>query len=119
MTVLPKKAVARAYARRNRRTFTDVLRDHGVKERGYMLCTDGAYVALFGRPAHQLRAMMGLPANANLRDHFDGIDLSAVMLVEAMAAKQIQDAVAIGNRACIEVTVETARRVAKVVREGS
>lgn len=107
---------ARADARRNRRNFTDVLKDHGVKDRGYMLCTDGTYRVIFGMATHQLRALMGLPANANLRDHFDGVELSAVMLVEALAAKRIEETLAIGTDACIEVTIETARVVAKLVR---
>lgn len=115
MTSTSKEARARADARRNRRNFTDVLKDHGVVGKGYMLCTDGTYVELFGRPAYQLRAVMGLPANANLRDHLEGVDLGAVVLVEALAAKRIEVSLALGSDACIEVTVEAARLVASMI----
>lgn len=115
MTSAQTSERARADARRNRRNFTDVLKDHGVNGKGYMLCTDGTYVELFGRRAYEIRVMMGLPANANLRDHLDGVGLGAVVLVEALAAKRIEVKLAIGTEACIEVTIEAARQVAKLI----
>lgn len=115
MTTVSTETRARADARRNRRNFTDVLKDHGVNGKGYMLCTDGTYVELFGRRAYELRAMMGLPANANLRDHLEGVDLGAIVLVEALAAKRIEVSLALGTDACVEVTVEAARLVANMI----
>lgn len=82
-----------------------------------MLCTEGTYLALFGRRASQLRALMGLPANANLRDHLEGVDLGAVVLAEALAAKHIEAKLAIGTEACLEVTAAAAHLVASVVND--
>lgn len=115
MTTVSTETRARADARRNRRNFTDVLKDHGVNGKGYMLCTDCTYAGLFGRRAYELRAMMGLPANANLRDHLEGVDLGAIVLVEALAAKRIEVSLALGTDACVEVTVEAARLVANMI----
>lgn len=115
MTSAATRTRARADARRNRRNFTDVLKDHGVSGKGYMRCTDGTYFGLFGKRAFELRKMMGLPANANLRDHLEGVGLAAVVLAEALAARRIDVTLAIGTEACIDVTLEAAHQVASMI----
>jgi hypothetical protein len=69
--------------------YTSTLRDHEVKGRGYMECTDEAYRKLFDAPAWQLRQRRNLPKGTNLRDKMDIVELSAIKLTEALATQRI------------------------------
>jgi hypothetical protein len=71
-------AATRAEARAIRSTYTAMLRDHQVKGRGYMDCTDEAYLRLFDGPAWRLRQERGLKKGTNVRDHMDIVELSAI-----------------------------------------
>ena len=110
-------AKARARARQNRHDFTDTLKGHGVTGRGYMQCTDIVYTEIIGGRAYQVRISKGLPPKANLRDHLDGVELSAIMLAEALAARRIEAEMLLGNAACMKVAALCARHVACVINQ--
>ena len=97
-------AGVRALARSNRVKYTDVLKAHGVADRGYMECTEATYECLLGGPSWKLRAERKLPKKANLRDHLKADELSFVMAAEALAAERIADEGRHGNRGCKEAT---------------
>jgi hypothetical protein len=102
---------SRAEARAIRNGYTTALRDHEVKGRGYMECTDEAYRKLFDAPAWQLRSQRGLPKGTNLRDKMDIVELSAVKLTEALATQRITVEDSRGNVECKEATGRTAANV--------
>lgn len=104
-------AATRAEARAIRNTYTATLRDHEVKGRGYIDCTDEAYLKLFDGPAWRLRQERGLQKGANVRDHLDIVELSAVKLTEALASERISVEDARGNSECKEATGRTATNV--------
>jgi hypothetical protein len=102
---------SRAEARAIRNGFTETLRDHDVKGRGYMDCTDEAYLKLFDAPAWQLRQRRGLPKGSNLRDKMDIVELQAIKLTEALATQRITVEDARGNAECKKATGRTASNV--------
>jgi KilA-N domain len=102
---------SRAEARAIRTTYTMTLRDHEVKGRGYMDCTDEAYLRLFDGPAWRLRQERGLKKGTNVRDHMDIVELSAIKLTEALASERISVEDARGNSECKEATGRTATNV--------
>jgi hypothetical protein len=104
-------AASRAEARAIRNTYTATLRDHDVKGRGYMDCTDETYLGLFDGPAWRLRHERGLPKGTNVRDHMDIVELSAIKLTEALASERISVEDARGNAECKEATGRTATNV--------
>jgi hypothetical protein len=91
--------------------YTTTLRDHEVKGRGYIDCTDEAYTKLFDAPAWQLRQRRGLPNGTNLRDKMDVVELSAIKLTEALATQRITVEDSRGNNECKEATGRTASNV--------
>lgn len=119
MTKTTKWARARANARLNRRDYTDVLKAHGVTNKGYVYCTDVVYVEIIGDPAFRVRIRRKLPPKVNLRDHLDLKELTAVTLAEALAAERIEDEMLLGNDACREATAACARDIAKVISRHS
>jgi hypothetical protein len=102
---------SRAEARAIRNGYTTTLRDHEVKGRGYMDCTDEAYRKLFDAPAWQLRQQRNLPKGTNLRDKMDIVELSAIKLTEALATQRITIEDSRGNSECKEATSRTAANV--------
>lgn len=115
----PKKsdqAWSREKSRRNRNAYTDVLKAHGVRDRGYMLCTDGIYQEALGGRAYEVRAANDLGAKANLRDHLCPVDLMLVSLAEAVAAERIEGEGSYGNAACAAVSRSCARAIAAGIR---
>lgn len=97
-------AGVRALARSNRVKYTDVLKAHGVADRGYMECTEATYECLLGGPSWKLRAERNLPKKANLRDHLKADELSFVMAAESLSAERIADEGRRGNKECKEAS---------------
>ena len=107
----------RALARSGRNKYTDVLKAHGVVEKGYMHCTEAVYQALLGGKSYEIRARMGLPARTNLRDHLGATALASVMLAEALSAERIEEENRLGNADCATATLRSARAVRHAVDE--
>jgi len=94
-------AGVRALSRSKRVAFTDTLKDHGVAEKGYMLCTEATYTQLLGAPSYKLRVERGFK-KGNLRDQFNSSDLSFIMAAESLAAERIVEEQRHGNAECIQ-----------------
>lgn len=106
-------AGVRALGRAQRIAYTDMLKAHGVADKGYQHCTDALYLKLFDGKAWQIRAANGWPKGANLRNHLDKGKLSFVMAAEALAADRIDEEDSYGNHECREAT----ERSASFIRE--
>jgi hypothetical protein len=104
-------AATRAEGRAIRNDYTSTLREHDVKGRGYMDCTDEAYLRLFDGPAWRLRTQRGLTKGANVRDSMSLVELSAIKLTEALASERIEEEDRRGNQECKEATGRTAKNV--------
>lgn len=108
-------AASRAEARVVRNGFTSTLRDHEVRGRGYMECTDEAYLKLFNGPAWRLRQQRGLKKGSNVRDSLDMVELSAIKLAEALATERIKEEDRRGNADCKDATGRTAENVRRAI----
>jgi hypothetical protein len=104
-------AASRAEARAIRNDYTSTLRDHDVAGRGYMECTDEAYLRLLDAPAWRLRLQRGLKKGANVRDSMSLVELSAIKLTEALATERIEEEDRRGNSECKDATGRTASNV--------
>lgn len=107
---------ARASGIVQRNFYTKTLQEHDVTY--YGTCTDALYKGLFGMGAASMREKAGLPKKANLRDHMNMVQLSSVMLSEALATENIESKDVRGNSACVKVSGTSAKHVAKAVQDG-
>lgn len=110
-------AGVRALARARRRSYTDVLKAHGVVQKGYMECTEAVYLNLLGGKSYQLRARMNLKPKTNLRDNLDADNLAYIMAAESLSAERIQDEQRQGNRECAEASAIGASAIRKAIEE--
>jgi len=108
-------AGVRALSRSQRRSYTDVLKSHGVVKKGYMECTEAVYLHLLGGKSYQLRSRMNLPPKSNLRDNLDADNLAYLMAAESLSAERIQDEQRQGNRECIEASEIGASAIRKAI----
>jgi hypothetical protein len=106
-----KWAGVRALARANRNQYTDVLKEHGVQDKGYMECTEAVYQNLLGGRSFEIRNRRGLPPKANLRDNMSVDELSYVMAAEALSAERIAEEDRRGNAKCAEASAIGARAI--------
>lgn len=86
-----------------RNSFTAVLQEHGVVERGYAVCTDAINKEVLGGSAKEAKLSMGLGSKARVRDHLEPHQLAALQFAEAMASKRIEDSCSHGNGPCCNV----------------
>jgi hypothetical protein len=101
-------AGVRALSRSRRRSYTDVLKAHGVQSKGYMECTEAVYLHLLGGKSYQLRASMDLPKKSNLRDHLGADKLAYIMAAEALSAERIEEEGRRGNADCAAASARSA-----------
>lgn len=109
------RAAMRALSRAKRNDYTDTLKEHGVEDKGYMLCTEAVYQHLLGGRSRELRNKMSLPANTNIRDHLDANKLAFVMAAEALAIERIREEGRQGNDACITASVKCASAIKSAI----
>jgi hypothetical protein len=109
-----KWAGTRALARSQRVFFTGVLKKHYVGGRGYMECTEAAYMTLLDGKSFQIRQRRGLPERANLRDNLSIAELSFVM-AEALAAESIEEQHSLGNDECVDATSASAASIRNAI----
>lgn len=110
-------AGVRALSRARRRSYTDVLKAHGVVAKGYMECTEAVYLHLLGGKSYQIRASMMLKPKSNLRDHLDADNLAYVIAAEALSAERIEEEERQGNAQCAEASAIGARAIRRAVEE--
>lgn len=99
-----------------RNVYTKTLQEHDVTR--YGTCTDEIYKGLFGLRAAQLRERNGFPKGENLREHMSMVQLSSVMLSEALATEHIENKDIRGDMPCARVSRVSAGHVAKAVENG-
>jgi hypothetical protein len=91
----------REIGKRVRRTYTDTLKEHGVKQGfEYAHCTNELYKHLHGGTAKELKISRRLNPKANLRDHMSLSEIAYTMASEALAAERIEEQDANGFSAC-------------------
>lgn len=108
-------AGARALSRSQRVAFTDVLKNHYVKGKGYMQCTEAVYTRLLGGKSFQLREARGLAPKVNVRDNLSIPELSFIMAAEALAAERIEEEHRLGNDECVEATGRSATAIKQAI----
>lgn len=107
----------RALSRARRRSYTDVLKAHGVAQKGYMECTEAVYLHLLGGKSYHLRAAMKLTPKANLREHLEADKLAYIMAAEALSAERIEEEERQGNASCIEASAISADAIRRAIEE--
>lgn len=99
-----------------RRTFTDVLKEHGVEGNGYGVCTNAIYRPLLGGTAKELRAARRLPPSAEVRDAMNPTELAKLRLTELLAAERIAADQTSGTDPCADACSEVAEAIATASR---
>lgn len=111
-------AAQRAMSRVLRKEYTATLQDHGVSSsRAMGQCTDGIYRGFLGRTTKQELKMRNLPATANLRDEMNFVDLTGVMLSEALATEDIREGNRQGQSECYQSSKRSGTAVRKLIDE--
>lgn len=95
-----------------RTMFTDCLKQHGVKDHGYGMITNGMYRELTGLTAGELKVERLVAQSRPARDGLTLPELIRVQFAESMAACDIQNQKAFGNSQCCTVSMNAARRAA-------
>lgn len=95
--------------------FTDTLHQHGVTQGWqYGVCTDEINKPVLGGKAQDLKASRGLTKSQLLRDTLDDVELSALGLAEAIAAKRIREEQRQGFKPCRDACTDAGYRVKRV-----
>lgn len=110
-------AGVRALVRSGRRAYTDVLKAHGVKDRGYMECTEAVYLHLLGGRSYQIRSALRLKPKTNLREHLDADKLAYILAAEALSAERIEEEQRQGNKDCVEASALCASAIQKAIND--
>lgn len=110
-------AGTRALSRAQRNAYTDTLQEHGVVDRGFMECTERAYIELLGGRSYEVRTRRGLPAKANLRDNIDQDELAYIIAAESLSAERIREENRRGNEACAAATEIGARAIREAIEK--
>lgn len=97
-----------------RKWFTSVLARHGVRGRGYGICSNAISHGLQGASVKTLRKLKGLDQNANVRDHASFAELVAWALAEILGGVRILKQNCYGNDQCADVCYDTAKHVAQM-----
>ena len=98
-----------------RHTFTDTLKLHGVEGQGYANCTNAIYKPILGGTKKEIAMQRNIPSKAPFRDNLDCVELSAVMLSEALATERIDNNNAQGNNECTNHSKIAATHVSRAV----
>lgn len=100
-------AGVRALTRTTRNKHTAVLHDHGVERPlDFAKITNETYIALFDKPAQQLKIARGLKKNDSLRDKMSLPELTYVMAAESLANERIEETNPRGPTRC-QIAVRT------------
>lgn len=109
-------AAQRAMSRVLRNEYTATLAEHGV-DSGQAIgqCTDGIYRGFLGRTAKQELRHRKLPVKANLRDEMNLVDLTGVMLSEALATEDIREGNWQGHSECYQASKRSGNAVRTLI----
>ena len=95
-----------------RKTYTDVLDEHGVDKPGFAKCTNAIYQPLLGGTASVVKVKMGLKPKANLRDSLSSRDLTLVKFAEMLASERIEADDLQGTTPCQQASLLASQAVA-------
>lgn len=113
-----KEIAQRIKAIETRNHFTDALNRHGVTEGWqYAKITNALYYELLGGDAATVRKERGLPVKGNVRDSMSYVELTAVDLIEALAAQKMDKDDINGFVPCKDVTQAFAKKIKDVIDE--
>lgn len=99
-----------------RKTFTGVLKAHGVEGRGYSKCTNAVYLPVLGAPASIMKTRMGLKPKEQLRDNLSDLELAQIKLAEMCAGRRIEKDRLRGNDWCEMACFHSGHAVAAMLR---
>ncbi len=108
---------SRVRSKATRKRFTGILKAHGVRGKGYGICTNTTYQRLYGGTAKQLKKQRGLKPNANLRDDFSVTELNTTSFTEDLSGKKVNKDKPKGNHECAQTCDYVARRVASFTED--
>lgn len=116
-------AAKRALGRAVRLSYTDQLKDRGVKQ-GYEFgnCTNETYVGLFNRTASELKKDKALAKSASLRDAMSVNELVKVAFSEVLSVERMEAEDAQGYNQCLmatRVAASSVRRALEANKENS
>ena len=83
-----------------RSRYANTLHEHGVSGKGFGICTNETYSALFNSTAAQLKKQRGLKKSAALRDSMSSNELAYVMAAESLSSERIEDTNSQGLTQC-------------------
>ena len=100
-----------------RNIFTHALKEAGVRQSGYSMCTRTIYAPLFGGDGstEYIRNRFGLAPKTPIRDHMTPVQLAAVQLIELLAADELGKRVATGNHGAAQVCRACSTSVARSI----
>ena len=100
-----------------RKGFTETLQQHGIKEGSeYARITNALYYPTLEGNASAVKARLGLPPKASLRDNLPIFELIKVSMAEAVAQRKIEGENRQGFTSCINATALAANNVANAVK---
>lgn len=95
--------------------FTDTLQQHGLTQGWqYAACTDEINKPVLGGKAKEIKESRGLTKSQPLRDGLDDVELAALGLAEAIAAKKIRTENRQGFNQCCDACSDAGDRVKRV-----
>lgn len=116
-------AAKRALGRAVRLSYTDQLKDRGVKQGcEFGNCTNETYVGLFNRTASELKKDRALAKSASLRDAMSVNELVKVAFSEVLSVERMQAEDAQGYNQCLmatRVAASSVRRALEANKENS
>lgn len=83
--------------------------------RAFPKCANAINLNILGTTAKKYKENAGLSRNATLRDTFDEITLTAIDLINLLAARKIQEESASGNSECVQAVSEVSHKVSAVI----
>ena len=102
-----------------RKTFTETLHSHGVKEGfEYARCTNAIYIPLLGGMASEIKKQRQLPVKANLRDNLSLKEILQVALIEVVAQEKIEEESRNSFPLCYNACKEVSTSIAEASNHG-
>jgi len=88
---------------------------HSDDARAFPKCANAINLNILGTTAKKYKSNIGLRPSAAIRDTFDEITLTAIDLINLLAAKKIQEQDYYGNTECVKAVSEVSSKVSTVL----
>lgn len=101
----------------DRHTFTDTLKNHGVRKgHEFADCTNAIYEPILGGTAKDVKTQRNLPVKQSLREGMSRAELAAVQLAEIVASDRMSKESANGFKQCRDISQSTSMRISEAIR---